>query len=196
MTTRSWTAGSSSCRSDLQWRHLIVYKIYETLFRWRRSSCTRSTMPTTLTTTSPWWSWPARSSWLTTWPRPAFHGRKTISWRHFPPERWATNRCGFSGILRQLLTPAGSLNLPGYHPPDEAFVKSIKERWCKSAYTSNRPGARQFCPQSSDDLCLLFCINPSSMVKSRIHTTTWRSEEDKFLGRCKVQYISVPCVNI
>ena len=51
---------------------------------------------------------------------------------------------------------------------------SFRSSWCNSSYYSNRPSEKQqarqwienkFCPpNSSDDLCLFFCIWPSSMV--------------------------------
>ena len=61
---------------------------------------------------------------------------------------------------------------PGrYEEKDELHQGDMKKRM-NSFYSSNRPGTKslrskefnQFCPQNSNnDLCLIFCINPSYM---------------------------------
>ena len=61
--------------------------------------------------------------------------------------------------------------------------------WCNnSSYNSNRPNAKQLTrqgtekilsPNSSDDLCLLFCINSSSMMRHKciiVHTVFQQQE--------------------
>ena len=58
-----------------------------------------------------------------------------------------------------------------------------------SSFSSNRHGAKfgkdlkQFCPPKiSNDLCLLFCINPSSMLQS-IYLVTLPLREKYIVGR-------------
>ena len=52
---------------------------------------------------------------------------------------------------------------------------SFRSSWCNSSYSSNRPlqqnqhgkELNKFCPpKRSDDICLFFCLYPSSMVSS------------------------------
>ena len=65
------------------------------------------------------------------------------------------------------------------------IILFFQSSWCKSSYSSNRPAVqnsycdkelKQFCPpSSSDDFCLLFCINPSSNGVRRQTSTCLQS---------------------
>ena len=70
----------------------------------------------------------------------------------------------------------------------------LNSSWCKSAYSSICPGAKQleckelkqfFPPKSNDDPCHLFCVNPSYMVGGSAAHQTNPQKKDGNRGQGK-----------